>query len=45
MALDSHGNLYIADTGNNRVLYFPSGQTTATGVYGQSDSFTDNAGK
>ncbi len=39
--LDSGDNLYVADTGNNRVLYFPSGQTTASSVYGQDDNFTD----
>jgi len=41
VALDSDGNLYVTDTGNNRVLYFPSGETTATSVYGQGGSFTD----
>lgn len=40
IALDSSGNLYVADTGNNRILYFPAGSTTATRVYGQSSSFT-----
>jgi len=40
IALDSSGNLYVADTGNNRILYFPSGSTTATRVYGQNGSFT-----
>ncbi|MBI3395717.1 MAG: NHL repeat-containing protein [Spirochaetia bacterium] len=39
IALDSGGNLYIADSGNNRVLYFVSGSTTATQVYGQAGSF------
>jgi|SRR5450755_1486054 len=41
VALDGSGDLYVADTGNNRVLYFPAGSTTATGVYGQDASFTD----
>ncbi len=41
-ALDSAGNLYIADYGNNRVLYYPAGSTTATGVYGQGGLFTAN---
>jgi len=41
VALDGNDNLYVADTGNNRVLYFPAGSTTATGVYGQDASFTD----
>ncbi|HTK10251.1 MAG TPA: NHL repeat-containing protein [Ktedonobacteraceae bacterium] len=44
LALDSSGNLYVADTTNNRVLYFPSGSTTATRVYGQGGSFTTNSG-
>ncbi len=39
---DSSGNLYIADYSNNRVLYYPSGSTTATRVYGQAGSFTTN---
>jgi sugar lactone lactonase YvrE len=42
ITIDEKGNLYIADTGNNRVLYYPNGSTTATRVYGQSDSFTSN---
>jgi len=43
LALDSSGDLYVADTGNNRVLFYPSGSTTATIVYGQGGSFTSNA--
>ena len=39
-ALDSSGNLYVGDTGNNRVLFYPAGSTTATRVYGQGGSFT-----
>jgi len=35
VATDKDGGLYIADEGNNRVLYYPSGSTTATRVYGQ----------
>ncbi len=42
VALDSSGNLYVVDTGNNRVLYYPAGSTTATRVYGQAGSFTSN---
>lgn len=38
--IDSSDNLYVADSANNRVLYFPSGSTTATKVYGQSDFAT-----
>jgi sugar lactone lactonase YvrE len=40
VALDSGGNLYVADTGNNRVLFYPAGSTTATQVWGQGGSFT-----
>ena len=43
LALDSNGNLYVADSGNNRVLFYPAGSTTATQVYGQGGSFTSNA--
>jgi sugar lactone lactonase YvrE len=42
VALDSSGNLYVADSYNNRVLFYPSGSTTATRVYGQLGSFTTN---
>ncbi len=34
---DSQGNLYVSDYGNSRVLYYPTGSTTATRVYGQPD--------
>lgn len=39
LALDSNGGLYVADTGNNRILYYPAGSTTATRVYGQNGNF------
>ena len=39
-AMDPSGNLYVADYGNSRVLFYPSGSTTATRVYGQLGSFT-----
>jgi sugar lactone lactonase YvrE len=42
VALDSSGNLYVADYDNNRVLFYPAGSTTATRVYGQGGSFTTN---
>ncbi len=42
VVLDSSGNLYVADSFNNRVLFYPSGSTTATQVYGQLGSFTTN---
>jgi hypothetical protein len=44
LALDSGGNLYVADDTNNRVLYYASGSTTATRVYGQGGSFSSNTG-
>jgi sugar lactone lactonase YvrE len=43
LAVDSVGDLYIADENNNRVLFYPAGSTTATRVYGQNGSFTSNA--
>lgn len=33
----ANDGLYVADTGNNRVLFFPTGTTEATRVYGQPD--------
>lgn len=41
LALDSTG-LYVADAANNRVLFFATGSTTATRVYGQNGNFTTN---
>jgi hypothetical protein len=41
-SLDRNDNLYIADTNNHRVLFYPNGSTTATRVYGQNGSFTTN---
>ena len=38
--VDSTGGLYVADTGNNRILHYPAGSTTADRVYGQGGSFT-----
>lgn len=29
--------LFVSDTGNNRVLFYPEGSTTASAVYGQGD--------
>ncbi|HMV42339.1 MAG TPA: hypothetical protein PLP33_10805 [Leptospiraceae bacterium] len=42
MQIDRSNGLYVADGGNNRVLYFPENSTTATIVFGQNDSFTSN---
>jgi hypothetical protein len=41
VAVDASGALFVSDGGNNRVLHFPHGSSTADVVYGQS-SFTDN---
>ncbi|MDF3818562.1 NHL repeat-containing protein [Leptospira sp. 96542] len=43
LAVDDIGGLYVSDTGNNWVLYFPPGSTSATRVYGQL-SFTTTTG-
>jgi hypothetical protein len=40
--VDAGDNLYVADGNNNRVLFYPSGSTTATRVYGQNGNFTSN---
>jgi uncharacterized protein YjiK len=42
VAVDSANNVYIADSGNNRVLVYALGSTTAFRVYGQSGSFASN---
>ncbi|NDJ13771.1 MAG: hypothetical protein EBY17_21675, partial [Acidobacteriia bacterium] len=44
LALDASGNLYVADSANNRVLYFPAGSTTATQVWGQPDFVSTGSG-
>jgi sugar lactone lactonase YvrE len=41
LSLDSTG-LYVADKGNNRILFFPASTTTATQVWGQNGVFTTN---
>lgn len=40
VTVDSAGNLYVTDSSNNRVLFFPSGSTTATKVWGQTNGTT-----
>jgi len=42
LTLDSLNNLYVADAGNNRVLFYNSGSTAASRVYGQGGSFNQN---
>lgn len=47
IAVESNGDLFVADSGNNRVLRYPrpvaqSGRITAAAVFGQSD-FTSSA--
>jgi len=39
LALDAEDGLYVCDTGNHRVLYFPPGSVGATRVYGQGGRF------
>ncbi|HMG86783.1 MAG TPA: choice-of-anchor D domain-containing protein [Terracidiphilus sp.] len=43
VTVDVSGNLYVADGGNNRVLFYPRGSTTPSRVYGQNGSFTSNS--
>jgi hypothetical protein len=40
IAVDSSDNLYISDSLNFRVLFYPGVSTTATRVFGQAGSFT-----
>jgi hypothetical protein len=45
--VDSSGNLYVADSNNNRVLFYPAGSgngAAATKVYGQLGSLTSDTG-
>lgn len=44
ITLDANGGLFVVDTNNNRVLYFPAGSTTATRVYGQPNFITGTGG-
>jgi DNA-binding CsgD family transcriptional regulator/sugar lactone lactonase YvrE len=39
LALDSHGNLYIADTGNNRIRRVDAASRVITTVAGSSDTY------
>jgi sugar lactone lactonase YvrE len=40
VAIDSQGNLYVADSQNHRVVLFPANTTTASMVFGQQGDFT-----
>lgn len=44
ITLDAEGGLYVVDTNNNRVLYFPVGSTVASRVYGQPDFSSPSPG-
>jgi sugar lactone lactonase YvrE len=44
IVVDSGGNLYVAEVGNNRVLFYPAGSTTATRVYGQPNLMSSGGG-
>jgi sugar lactone lactonase YvrE len=43
VTLDGLGDVFIADSNNNRVLEFASGRTTAEFVFGQSGSFSNTS--
>ena len=42
VALDTALGLFVCETGNNRILYFPPGSLVATKVYGQEGNFNSN---
>ncbi len=42
--VDAAGNIWVADTGNNRVICFTNGATTATLVLGQTTFTANSAG-
>jgi uncharacterized protein (TIGR03437 family) len=39
--VDANGNVFIADTGNNRVIKIPAGSKSANQVWGQGDLVSD----
>lgn len=40
LTFDSSGDLFVSDSGNNRVLEYFAGDTTADAVFGENGSFT-----
>ena len=42
LALDGGGNLYVSDFGNDRVLEYNSGDTTADQIFGQNGNFSNS---
>src|SRR4051794_36689214 len=44
VSLDHHGNMYVVDSNNNRVLYYPFGLPYPTRVYGQLGDFLTGSG-
>jgi len=45
LTFDAEGGLFVADSDNARVLYFPAGADNATRVYGQNGDFTSNTAR
>jgi len=45
VALDGSGGMWVVDSGNHRVLYFPAGSIVATRVLGQADFVTGLANR
>ncbi|HEV3199443.1 MAG TPA: hypothetical protein VGZ73_16175, partial [Bryobacteraceae bacterium] len=41
--VDQNGTVYVADSGNNRVLAFPRGSKSASSVWGQNDFVSNGA--
>ncbi|CAF1005134.1 unnamed protein product [Rotaria sordida] len=41
VTFDSTGNMYVADTGNNRIQFFRAGQTVGTTIAGTGKAGTD----
>ena len=45
VTVDSAGNVFIADAGNNRVIRIPAGSKSAAQVWGQSDFVSNGANR